>query len=78
MEVELGNHTFSHLSFKQASLTDYEDDFVRGDAVIRMLMKRKGQKPRYFRHPYLQMAATPELERSLRTLLLSVVIEPRP
>jgi peptidoglycan-N-acetylglucosamine deacetylase len=67
--VELGNHTFSHLGFKQASLADYEDDFIRGDAVIRTLMKQKGQKPRYFRHPYLQMGATAEIERSFESFI---------
>jgi peptidoglycan-N-acetylglucosamine deacetylase len=67
--VELGNHTFSHLGFKQASLADYQDDFIRGDAVTRTLMKQKGQKPRYFRHPFLQMGATSELERSFESFI---------
>jgi peptidoglycan/xylan/chitin deacetylase (PgdA/CDA1 family) len=62
--VELGNHTFSHLGFKTASLADYEDDFIRGEAFTRMLLKQKGQKLRYFRHPFLQMGATRELENS--------------
>ncbi len=62
--VELGNHTFSHLGFKDASLAAYEDDFIRGDAITGMLMKQRGQKIRYFRHPYLQMGATLELEKS--------------
>lgn len=62
--VELGNHTFSHLGFETASLADYEDDFVRGDAVTKMILGQKGQKPRYFRHPFLQMGATAELEKS--------------
>src|SRR6188472_2007320 len=39
--LELGNHTFSHLGFKGASLAAYEDDFVRGESVIRSLMKPK-------------------------------------
>src|SRR5215467_5315257 len=58
--VELGNHTFSHLGFKNAKLADYEDDFIRGDAVTRMLARQKGQMVRYFRHPFLQMGATRE------------------
>lgn len=62
--VELGNHTFSHLGFKNAGLAEYEDDFIRGDAITRMVMKQKGQKVRYFRHPFLQMGATAELEKS--------------
>lgn len=67
--VELGNHTFSHLGFKTASLADYEDDFIRGDALTRLLMKEKGQKARYFRHPFLQMGTTPELEQAFETFI---------
>lgn len=58
--VELGNHTFSHLGFKDAALAAFEDDFVRGEAVTNLLVKPK--KARYFRHPFLQMGATRELE----------------
>lgn len=67
--VELGNHTFSHLGFKTASLADYEDDFIRGDAVTKMLLKQKGLKPRYFRHPFLQMGATPETEKAFESFI---------
>ncbi|HKQ53033.1 MAG TPA: polysaccharide deacetylase family protein [Pyrinomonadaceae bacterium] len=67
--VELGNHTFSHLGFKTASLADYLDDFVRGDALTRLLMREKGQKPRYFRHPFLQTGPTPELEQAFETFI---------
>jgi peptidoglycan/xylan/chitin deacetylase (PgdA/CDA1 family) len=67
--VELGNHTFSHLGFRNASLAAYEDDFVRGDALTRMLLGQKGQKPRYFRHPFLQTGPTQELEQSFEDFL---------
>ncbi|MDT7777535.1 MAG: hypothetical protein QOC99_47 [Acidobacteriota bacterium] len=67
--VELGNHTFTHLGFKTTSLADYEDDFIRGEAVTEMLLKEKGQKARYFRHPFLQMGATPELEKSFEDFI---------
>lgn len=67
--VELGNHTFSHLGFKGASLAAYEDDFVRGDTVTRMLMKQKGGRVRYFRHPYLQMGETRELELAFESFI---------
>jgi len=68
-EVELGNHTFSHLGFKDASLAQYEDDFIRGESVTKMLMSERGQKLRYFRHPYLQMGNTRELERSFEDFI---------
>ena len=67
--VELGNHTFAHLGFRDASLAKYEDDFIRGEAVIRMLLKEKAQTPRYFRHPYLQMEPTEGLERSFENFI---------
>jgi acetyl esterase/lipase/peptidoglycan/xylan/chitin deacetylase (PgdA/CDA1 family) len=67
--AELGNHTFSHLGFKDATLADYEDDFIRGEAVTMSLLKQKGQKLRYFRHPFLQMGATRELEQSFEKFI---------
>lgn len=65
--IELGNHTFSHLGFKNASLADFEDDFIRGESVTKMLLKPN--KIRYFRHPFLQMGATRELEDSFEKFI---------
>lgn len=65
--IELGNHTFSHLGFGTASLANFEDDFVKGDAVTKMLLKP--QKPRYFRHPFLQMGKTRGLEEEFRKFI---------
>lgn len=62
--VELGNHTFSHVSFRAVPPAEYEDDFVRGDALTRALLKQKGRTPRYFRHPFLHMGPTAEAEKS--------------
>ena len=67
--VELGNHTYSHLGFRDNSLAEYEDDFIRGDALSKMLMKQKGQKIRYFRHPYLQMGRSAEIEKAFESFI---------
>ncbi|HZS03611.1 MAG TPA: polysaccharide deacetylase family protein [Blastocatellia bacterium] len=67
--VELGNHTFSHLGFANAALADYEDDFLRGDTVTRMLMKP--QRPGFFRHPFLQMAGKAEAEKAFEDFIAS-------
>ncbi|HKX28534.1 MAG TPA: polysaccharide deacetylase family protein [Blastocatellia bacterium] len=67
--IELGNHTFSHLGFSNASLADYEDDFIRGDTILRMLLRPKEQKPRYFRHPFLQMGSTLQLEKAFEAFI---------
>jgi peptidoglycan/xylan/chitin deacetylase (PgdA/CDA1 family) len=67
--VEFGNHTFSHLRFTDVSLAEYEDDFIRGETITRMLMKQKSQKVRYFRHPFLQMGLTQEFEKSFESFI---------
>jgi peptidoglycan/xylan/chitin deacetylase (PgdA/CDA1 family) len=67
--VELGNHTFAHVGFANTSLAAYQDDFIRGETISNMLMKPKGQKVRYFRHPYLQMGKTQELEKSFEQFI---------
>jgi peptidoglycan/xylan/chitin deacetylase (PgdA/CDA1 family) len=67
--LELGNHTFSHMGFRHAPLARYEDDFVRGDPVTKMLSNQKGLKVRYFRHPFLQMGDTAELEKAFETFI---------
>jgi len=67
--VELGNHTFAHVGFKDTPIAQYEDDFVRGDTITRAIMKEKGLKPRYFRHPFLQMGPTLELEQSFENFI---------
>jgi len=67
--VELGNHTFAHVGFKDTPLSEYEDDFVRGETITRSVLLRRGEKPEYFRHPFLQMGATRELEESFEKFI---------
>jgi len=62
--VELGNHTFAHVGFKDTPLAEYEDDFVRGDSITKSIMRQRGDKPRFFRHPFLQMGPTLEQEQA--------------
>ncbi|HEV2666902.1 MAG TPA: alpha/beta hydrolase fold domain-containing protein [Blastocatellia bacterium] len=50
--VELGNHTFSHLGFKDASLNEYQDDFLRGEVVTRWLLKQPAP-PDFIQKAYL-------------------------
>ena len=67
--VELGNHTFAHVGFKDTPLSEYEDDFVRGETITRSVLQRRGEKPEYFRHPFLQMGPTRELEESFEKFI---------
>lgn len=67
--VELGNHTFAHVGFEKTPLAEYEDDFVRGETVTKMIMKQAGRKPQFFRHPFLQMGPTKEVEQSFESFI---------
>lgn len=67
--VELGNHTFAHLRFTDVPLAEYQDDVVRGETLTRMLTRQKGGRVRYFRHPFLRMGATREVEQSFENFL---------
>lgn len=59
---ELGNHTFGHVGFKDTPLEAYQDDFIRGEVISRRLASETKTPLRYFRHPFLQMGPTREIE----------------
>ncbi|MGD9630510.1 MAG: polysaccharide deacetylase family protein [Pyrinomonadaceae bacterium] len=52
--LELGNHTYSHRSADAVSVDEYTKDIIRGEEITKELLKAKGMKMRYFRHPFLQ------------------------
>jgi len=66
---ELGNHTYSHRSLNTTPLAEFEDDVVRGEAVVRGLLAEKGRKLRYFRHPFLQVGLDHQKRRALESFL---------
>ncbi len=69
--VLLGNHTFSHLGLSHTSVSDFEDDIVRGDIVTREIMRGRGAHTLWFRHPYTQTGDTAEKKESVNRFLAS-------
>ena len=67
--VELGNHTFAHVGFRDTPLAEYEDDFVRGETITKSIMKSRDRRPRFFRHPFLQMGPSKEQEQSFEAFI---------
>jgi peptidoglycan/xylan/chitin deacetylase (PgdA/CDA1 family) len=67
--VELGNHTFAHVGFKETPIASYEDDFRARRNSHAGNTREKGTKPRYFRHPFLQMGTTLEQERAFENFI---------
>jgi peptidoglycan/xylan/chitin deacetylase (PgdA/CDA1 family) len=56
----LGNHTWDHSSLNRTPLADYIEDARKDDDLLRPLLARHHQRPRWFRHPYLESGATAE------------------
>ena len=67
---ELGNHTFSHMSLNREGLKPWEDDVIRGENVISLLMAKKNMKLRYFRHPYLDTGRELTVRRKAEEFLV--------
>ncbi|MCY7376549.1 MAG: polysaccharide deacetylase family protein, partial [Pyrinomonadaceae bacterium] len=67
--LELGNHTFSHLSMNKISRKKYEAEILRGEIVTKELLTAKNQPIRYFRHPYLITGRKLSTKRKLAEFL---------
>ena len=67
--LELGNHTFSHMSLHDNPLEKYEADILKGEIITKELLGAKNQKIRYFRHPYLWTGLDLETKAKLGTFL---------
>lgn len=66
---EIGNHTYSHINLNQRTLADYKEDVIQGEVITKPLLEARGQKLRWFRHPYLRTGHTPEIARELQEFL---------
>lgn len=67
--LELGNHTFSHRSLNRIDLADYEADLLQGETITKELLKAKGRKIRFFRHPFLQTGRTLDIKEKFDVFL---------
>ena len=68
-DLELGNHTFSHMSLHDNPLEKYEADILKGEIITKELLGAKNLKIRYFRHPYLWTGLDLETKAKLGTFL---------
>ncbi|MDH0172312.1 polysaccharide deacetylase family protein [Stenotrophomonas sp. GD04145] len=56
----LGNHTYSHMDLNARGVAAFQQDFLRGEQVLRPLLAERGQRPQWMRHPYLRAGRTAE------------------
>jgi len=66
---ELGNHSYSHQSLNRTPLVEFQADVVRGEPVTRDLLEKRGQRLRYFRHPFLQVGLDLDKRRAFEEFL---------
>jgi peptidoglycan/xylan/chitin deacetylase (PgdA/CDA1 family) len=56
--MDLGNHTYSHLSLTTTPVDAYIADVARGETVTAPLLAVQGMRERWFRYPYLETGTT--------------------
>jgi peptidoglycan/xylan/chitin deacetylase (PgdA/CDA1 family) len=56
--MDLGNHSYSHLSLTNTPVDAYIADVARGETVTKALLAQRGRQERWYRHPYLETGAT--------------------
>ena len=61
----LGNHTWSHMDLNAKGVDAFQQDFLRGEQVLRPLLAERGQVPQWMRHPYLRAGRTPEARAAM-------------
>lgn len=69
--LELGNHTYSHPDINSVTMKEYTQDILRGELITRELLKRKGRRLTYFRHPFLHVGNSKEKSDSLTLFLMN-------
>lgn len=67
--LELGNHTYSHLSLNRAGLKAFEDDVIQGETVTRLLLAQHKMVLSFFRHPYLDTGRDLQTRREAEAFL---------
>lgn len=67
--LELGNHTFSHVSLNKVAVKAFEDDVIQGETVTRLLLAQHKLTLRYFRHPFLDTGRDLQTRRDAEAFL---------
>jgi peptidoglycan/xylan/chitin deacetylase (PgdA/CDA1 family) len=66
---ELGNHTWSHPDLARTPLPSYLEDVRKGAAPIDSLLRLRGRRLAWFRHPFLHAGDTPAKKQGLASYL---------
>ena len=67
--LELGNHSFSHVTPATVPLSRYCEDVVRGESLLEVVLAEHNQKLTFFRHPKLHTGHDLEYKEALERFL---------
>lgn len=67
--LDLGNHSFSHFDINNTPLSRYQADVIRGEAVTARLLRERGKRLTYFRHPFLHAGKDLSTKRAFEKFL---------
>lgn len=67
--LDLGNHTYSHKSAHKVPLAEYEEDILKGEAITKELLQKRGKQLKYFRHPFLNTGLSLEVKNEINSFL---------
>ncbi len=66
---DLGNHTYSHSDANSLSVLEIEDEIVRGEATVSLLMSDRSRKLEFFRFPMNHTGDTREKHDAISAFL---------
>jgi peptidoglycan/xylan/chitin deacetylase (PgdA/CDA1 family) len=66
---ELGNHSYAHLDLHRVPPAEWMADVARGEAVTRRLVEAAGGELRFFRHPFLHVGTSVEVQEETARFL---------
>jgi peptidoglycan-N-acetylglucosamine deacetylase len=67
--MTLGNHTYSHPDFNRQTITQFQDEIIKGEVVTRRLLTAHQLPLRYFRHPMTHTGETKEKKEAIEAFL---------
>jgi peptidoglycan/xylan/chitin deacetylase (PgdA/CDA1 family) len=56
--MDLGNHSYSHLSLTRTAVDAYIGDVAKGETATKALLAARGRKESWYRYPYLETGTT--------------------
>jgi len=68
---DLGNHSFSHYNYNKTEDSVFFADILKGEQIIRPLLKKYNKELTYFRHPYLRSGQDSTKKAKLHSFLQS-------